>query len=125
MAYDDYLVERVQQYLERKNIDYYNKKMMGGMLFMVDDKMFVGVTKDKKTNVDKLMVRVGADFYEKALEKEHSRMMDFTGGPMKGFVFVQPDGFDLDDDLYFWLDKAMEFNPFAKRSPSKKKKPKK
>jgi len=122
MAYDDYLVERVQQYLERKNVNFYNKKMMGGMIFMVDDKMFVGVDINKKTQEDRLMVRVGTDFYEEALKQEHSRLMDFTGGPMKGYVFVSPDGFDLEDDLDFWLDKAMDFNPLAKRSPSKKKK---
>lgn len=124
MSYDDYLAERVERYFTQKSVNFYTKKMMGGLVFMVEEKMCVGIVKDKKSGEDKLMARIGVDYYEEALKNDQARAMDFTGGPMKGFVFVGPDGFDLDEDLEFWLDKCLEFNPLAKKSPSKKKKKK-
>jgi len=71
------------------------------------------------------MLRIGVEFYEQALKSDSVRKMDFTGVPMKGFVFIGSDGFDMDEDLEFWLQKALDFNPLAKRSPPKKKKVKK
>lgn len=119
MAYDEYLADRVRRIFEEKKSSFYEKKMMGGLIFMVDDKMCVGVDKDRKLDIDRLMVRVGAEAYEKALKMEGARNMDFTGRPMKGFVFVGPDGFDTDDDLEKWLNMALAYNPFAKSSKRK------
>lgn len=121
MAYDTYQAERIERYFTQKGVDFFTKKMMGGLIFMVDEKMCIGLDQDKKTKTDRLMARVGSDFYEQALKEEHARKMDFTGGPMKGFVFVNAEGIDLDEDLEFWLEKALDFNPMAKKSPSKKK----
>ena len=110
MAFDLYLVERVEQAFHSKNISFKEKKMMGSLIFMVNDKMCVGVNRNKKTNEDRLMIRLGIDKYQPALNLKGCREMDFTGKPTKGFVFVYPEGFDADDDLMFWVAKAIVFN---------------
>ena len=84
--------------------------MMGGLVFMLNGKMCVGIDIDKKKNTDRLMVRVGTLPYEELLTKEGSRPMDFTGRTMRGFLFIDPQGFDSDEDLDFWIEKAVEFN---------------
>lgn len=109
MAYSEFLVDRVRQRL-RSTGNIIEKKMMGGLIFMVNDKMCVGIDKDKKTNSDRLMVRVGKLPYKKLLQKRGSREMDFTGQVMRGFLFIDPEGFDADSDLDFWIEKALEFN---------------
>ena len=55
------------------------------------------------------MVRVGPDHYAAALNKPHAREMDFTGKPMKGFVYVAPEGFESDDDLAGWVKICLDF----------------
>jgi len=122
MAYDDFQADRISNYFKNLHINFYTKKMMGGLLFMVDDKMCVGLDINKKTNEDRLMVRVGPDAYEDCLQWEGAGDMDFTGRIMKGFIFVKPIGFDTDVSLEKWLDKAMTYNPLAKKSKKKKKK---
>lgn len=109
MAYSEYLVERVRQRLSKVNITD-EKKMMGGLIFMVDDKMCLGVDIDKSTGKDRLMVRVGKAAHEDLVFKKGSREMDFTGRVMRGFLFIGPEGFDSEEDLDFWVDKALEFN---------------
>jgi len=88
--------------------------MMGGLIFMVNYKMCIGVDIDKKTKMDRLMVRVGKLPYEELLKKEGSREMDFTGQVMRGFLFLDPIAFDSESDLDFWIDKALEFNEMIK-----------
>ncbi len=109
MAFDEFLAERVRQRLP-KNIPVAEKKMMGGLIFMVNEKMCIGVDIDKSTGYDRLMVRVGKVPYDKLLFKKGSRQMDFTGKAMRGFLFIGPEGFDKDKDLDFWVMKALEFN---------------
>ncbi|UWX55648.1 TfoX/Sxy family protein [Maribacter litopenaei] len=109
MAYSEYIVERVRNRLKGAGI-LEEKKMMGGYLFMVNGKMCIGVDRDKKTGQDRLMVRVGKLNYEELLEKEGSRKMDFTGRPMRGFLFIYPEGFDAEEDLDLRAGKALEFN---------------
>jgi len=109
MAFSEYLVDRVRQLIPTSNM-VIEKKMMGGLIFMVNEKMCLGVDIDKKTGLDRLMVRVGKLPYEDLLKKEGSRKMDFTGKAMRGFLFIDPDGFDEDKDLEFWVAKALEFN---------------
>ncbi len=109
IQYDLYLAERVEKRLTSNGLTEV-KKMMGGLVFMVNDKMCVGVDKDRITGEDRLMVRVGTLPYEKLLFKKGSREMDFTGKVMKGFLFISPEGFDSDEDLEFWIEKALEFN---------------
>lgn len=116
MAYDEYLAERLATSLKRRNVAYTSKKMMGGMLFMVDEKMFIGLNRDKHTGQDRLMVRVGEFAQDQCMKRAGCRPMEFTGRPMKGFVYVDPEGFDLDEDWEFWVEKALEYNPLAKRS---------
>ena len=66
-----------------------------------------------------LMARIGELATVGALDKTGCKPMDFTGRPMKGFVFVTPEGFDTDDDLEYWLQLCLEFNPEAKASKKK------
>ncbi|MDF4202190.1 TfoX/Sxy family protein [Maribacter sp. SA7] len=109
MAYSEYLADRVRPRLKGKG-HLEEKKMMGGLTFMVNGKMCIGIMFDKKSEEDKLMVRVGKLNYEELLNKPGSRPMDFTGKPIRGFLFVGPDGFDTEDDLDFWVENALEFN---------------
>ena len=109
MAYNEFLADRVRQRLLNKG-QIEEKKMMGGLIFMVNGKMCIGVDIDKKTAVDRLMVRVGKLPYKDLLQKDGSRPMDFTGSVMRGFLFINPEGFDKDKDLDFWVKNALEFN---------------
>ena len=122
MAFDEYQADRIRHSLNEKSIAFEEKKMMGGLCFMVDGKMCLGVDIDKKTNMDRLMCRIGKEAYESALEETAAREMNFTGTALRGFVFIDPEGFDTDDDLEFWVDKCLAFNPFAKASKKKTKK---
>lgn len=114
MAYDEYLADRIKRVLETKKVNFEEKKMMGGLCYMVDDKMCAGIIKDK------LMARVGPEIYEEALKKKGCHEMDFTKRPMKGFVYVEPEGIDMDKDLEYWVDLCLEYNPMAKSSKKKK-----
>jgi hypothetical protein len=115
MAYDEHLVDRIRKVFSEEYIAYEERKKMGGLCFMVDDKMCVGVNKDD------LMARIDPDIYTDALKRKGSREMDFTGRPMKGFVFVEPAGTDVEKDLVFWIKLALDFNPKAKSIKKKKK----
>ena len=115
MPYSEYLAERVRQRLAPYHITA-EKKMMGGLIFMVNDKMCIGVDTDKATGQDRLMVRVGKASHEQLIFKKGSREMDFTGKVMRGFLFINPTGFDADADLDFWVAKAIAFN----QQPDKK-----
>jgi TfoX/Sxy family transcriptional regulator of competence genes len=115
MAYDEFLADRIRQALKVKNVAFEEKPMMGGLTFMVDDKMCVGVVRDS------LMARIDPDVYEDALKRKGAREMDFTKRPMKGFVFVGPEGTDLDRDLESWIQLSIDYNPKARSSKSKQK----
>ncbi|MDW3646674.1 MAG: TfoX/Sxy family protein [Bacteroidia bacterium] len=114
MAYSEHLADRVRQGLSSQ-IEVEEKKMMGGLIFMVNGKMCVGVDIDKKTQKDRLMARIGKEAYAAALEEKGVREMDFTGTVMRGFVFIDPEGYDLDEDMDFWISKALEFNAQVKK----------
>lgn len=116
MAYDEHLADRIHQVLEEKKIAYTTKKMFGGLAFMVDAKMCIGIVKGE------LMARIGTDAYESALSKDGCKKMNFTGREMKGYVFVNDDGYDLDEDLAYWIQLALDFNPLAKASKKRTKK---
>lgn len=113
MAYSEYLADRIRQRFREQKVQFEEKKMMGGLCFMVDDKMCVGVVKED------LMARVGPDLELQNLERLGCRPMDFTGRPMKGYVFVSPEGIDKQEDLETWVDLCLEFNPQAKSSKKK------
>jgi hypothetical protein len=114
MAYDEGLAERIKNILmETPNLD--EKKMFGGLAFMLNDYMFVGIIGEN------LMARVGPNQYELALKKPFVTPMDFTGRPMKGYVYVQPAGIAEDDELAYWVDLCADF---VKTLPPKKAKKK-
>ena len=115
MAYNVLLADRITQILKDKKISFYSKKMMGGLTFMVDEKMCVGIVKDE------LMVRLDPEIYESSILKEGCRPMDFTLRPMKGYVFVNALATDMDYELELWIQLALDFNPKAKKSKRKKK----
>ena len=102
MAYDEGVAQRVREIMEDIP-GVTEKKMFGGIAFMVNGNMCSGVVKSE------LMMRVGADGYENALQQPHAREMDFTGKPMKGFVYVSEKGFETDEDLQGWIDRACQF----------------
>jgi len=116
MAFDEYQQERIDNILRSRGVQFLSKKMMGGLCYMVDDKMLCGLVKDQ------LMARVGPYAYEDALARDHTHEMNFTGRAMKGYVFVDEGGMDMDDDLEYWIDLCLAFNPLAKASKKKKKK---
>ena len=121
MAYNEQLAERIRESLTMQK-GVIEKKMFGGVAFMLNDKMFCGIVKDD------LMVRVLEDRYEDCLSQPHCRPMDFTGRLMKGFVFVSPDGVNSPAKLSIWLEKGIDFvlnSPLKKKVPAKKVKTKK
>jgi hypothetical protein len=110
MAYDEHLGDRIHHIMQTKNIPFFTKKMMGGLIFMVNKKMCCGIHIDKKYGDSLLMAKIGVDAYKQEIEKEECLPMDFTGRPMKGYIFVTPQGFDLEVDLEYWIDLAISFN---------------
>jgi TfoX/Sxy family transcriptional regulator of competence genes len=116
MAYDEYLAERISRIMNDKKVaNVAPKKMMGGLTFMVNDKMCVGIVKDE------LMVRINPDEHETIIQRPSARTMDFTSKPMKGFIFVSPEGVDNEADLESWVQLALDYNPLAKASKKSKK----
>lgn len=110
MPYSEFLADRVRRSLLAAGVTVEEKKMFGGICFMVNDKMCIGVDTDRNAGDDRLMVRVGKSAHDHLLARPGCREMDFTGKPMKGFLFVYPAGFDNDADLDFWVEKALIFN---------------
>ena len=107
MPYDEQLAARVRRFFSDCGVRCREKRMMGGLCFMVDGKMCVGVEKQR------LMARIDPEVYESALSRPGCVLMDFTGRPMRGFVFVNPEALASKSDLDAWLALALEFNPRA------------
>jgi len=102
MAYDEKLAERLRK-LFAKHKEVSEKKMFGGLAFMLRGNMCCGVVKET------LMVRVGSEQYAKALAAPHARPMDFTGRPLSGFIYVDPAGFRTEAALRQWVKRATDF----------------
>jgi len=102
VTYDDGVAQRVREALDGLP-DVVEKKMFGGLAFMLRGNMCCGVVRDQ------LMLRVGMEGYEAALARAHARQMDFTGKPLRGFVYVAAAGFDSDKDLQDWVDRSVQF----------------
>jgi len=102
MAYDEGLAQRVREILQTQT-DIEEKRMFGGLAFMVDGYMCCGVLGSE------LMVRVGPDRYEEALCQSHVREMDFTGKALTGFVYVGEAGLEDDTDLKSWIRQALTY----------------
>lgn len=106
MAYDETLAYRLREAFARREdiaADVVERKMFGGLAFMVRGNMAVGI------NGERLMARVGPEQYETLLALPHAREMDFTGRTMKGFLFVDPPGIESDEDLAAWVDRCLDF----------------
>src|SRR6267143_4526959 len=102
MAFDEALAERIRQRLaRRKNVE--EKTMFGGIGFLLNGNLLVGVWKDS------LCVRLGPEEGEDALLEPHVREFDITGRPMKGWVLVEPEGVEGDDQLSGWIERAVKF----------------
>ena len=102
MAYDEALADRVREVLVPR-ADPTERKMFGGIAFMIGGNMAVGVIDGD------LMVRLDPAEAEQALTEPHTRPMDLTGRPMKGMVFVDSAGTATDDDLAGWVDAGTDF----------------
>src|SRR3974390_2706884 len=113
MAFNETLAARIRQRLARKK-DIEEKKMFGGVGFLLHGNMLVGVWKDS------LIVRLSPDNSDEALLEPHVRELDITGKPMKGGVLVEPEGVEEDDQLKSWIDRALKF---VKALPAKEKYP--
>jgi TfoX/Sxy family transcriptional regulator of competence genes len=117
MAYSEFLADRVRRVLaERKTTNVEEKRMMSGMVFMVNDKMCIGVVNDE------VMLRIDHDWHDEAITLDGCRTMEMGNKVMRGFVFVCATAIDTDEDLEFWVQRALDFNPRAVSSKSKKKK---
>jgi TfoX/Sxy family transcriptional regulator of competence genes len=113
MAYNEKLADRIREVLvDVPKVE--EKLMFGGACFMVDGKMCVGVIKDE------MMCRIDPLLEEVVLEKNGCRPMDFTGRPMKGYVYISEEGMKTQKAFDYWINLCLDFN--SKATPSKKKK---
>ena len=102
MAYDQGLAQRMREGLDQiPNLS--EKEMFGGIGFMVNGNMACGVNKEE------MIVRVGPENYDQALTKPHTRVFDFTGRPMKGWVMIAPEGYESEEDLKYWVEQGVSF----------------
>jgi hypothetical protein len=102
MAFDEHLAARIRDALARKRgID--ENKMFGGVGFLLNGNMLVGVWKDS------LIVRLGPDEGDEALKEPHVKEFDMNGRPMKGWVLIEPEGVEGDDQLAGWILWAITF----------------
>jgi TfoX/Sxy family transcriptional regulator of competence genes len=114
MAYNEKLADRVREMLAAGAKKIEEKRMFGGLCFMVNGKMCVGVEKER------LMVRLDPAVYDEVMEKEGCAPMDFTGKVMKGYVFVDIAVVNTKKKLQYWTDLALAYNKIAKASKKKK-----
>ncbi len=113
MAYNEKLADMVRELISQTHKNVEEKAMFGGLCFMVNDKMCVGVEKER------LMVRLDPAKYDEVMEKEGCKPMDFTGKIMKGFVFVDADELKTKRQLAYWINLALDYNKIAKASKKK------
>ena len=112
MAYSKDLANRIRQrFVDLFNIE--EKEMMGGLTFMYNNKMCVGIIKDE------LMCRIDPILHEQSIEKNGCRTMDFTKRPMKGYVLIGESGMKSQSDFDYWINLALDFNKRAKSAKKK------
>jgi TfoX/Sxy family transcriptional regulator of competence genes len=115
MGYNENLAHRIRRALnDSENL--VEKKMFGGIAFMINDKMCIGVSQDN------IMLRCEKEETDELLRLKGAKVFDLSGGrPMKGWILVGLEGIESEMEFRWWLDKAMEGNRNA--SIAKKKKP--
>lgn len=114
MAYDEKLADRTRELIAVTNKPIEEKRMFGGLCFMVDEKMCIGIEQDR------LMVRIDPANIESVTEMDGCKPMDHNGRAMKGFVFVDKDVVTSKKKLEYWVNLALEYNTIAKKSKKKK-----
>jgi TfoX/Sxy family transcriptional regulator of competence genes len=115
MAYDEQLARRIRKILRRRD-GVTEKKMFGGLSFLLHGKMCCGVLQND------LVVRIQPEDYEAALKESYVRPMDFTGRPLKGFIYIGPEGYQTEKDLSRWIEHGVEFaSSISKSSKSDRK----
>ncbi|MDZ4783327.1 MAG: TfoX/Sxy family protein [Bryobacteraceae bacterium] len=102
MSYDEELAERLRAVFRERH-DLVEKKLFGGLGFLLAGNLCVAVWKDC------LMTRVGPDAYAAALEEPHVREFDITGRPMRGWVMVEPEGLETAEQLREWVSRSLRF----------------
>ena len=102
MFFDETIAERLRP-LFHGTFEVAEKKMFGGLAFMVNGHVCCGIVRKN------LVVRTGPEAFERALKRPHTRPMDFTGRPMRGFIYVAPAGYRLDRDLKSWTQLGLDF----------------
>jgi hypothetical protein len=104
MAYDEGLAQRTAEVLDELQLpQLVEKRMFGGVGYMVQGNMACGV------NRDQLIVRIGPEHYQEALARPHTKPFDITGRPMRGWVMVGPEGYESDDHLKEWIQHGVDF----------------
>jgi TfoX/Sxy family transcriptional regulator of competence genes len=112
MAYNEDLANRIRlRLVELDHIE--EKQMMGGLTFMYNGKMCVGIIKDE------LMCRIDPKIHEECVEKLGCRTMDFTKRPMIGYILIDENGMKSNADFDYWINLALDFNKSAKSSKKK------
>ncbi|MBN1304817.1 MAG: TfoX/Sxy family protein [Anaerolineales bacterium] len=103
MPYNKEIAQRIREMLEDIPEELNEKRMFGGLAFMMDGFMTCGVHRDR------LIVRVGKDNYEEAMAQPHTVPFDITGRPLSGWVMVEADGITGEKELKEWVQKGIEF----------------
>lgn len=112
MAFDEKLSDRIREAVQ--HIPKVEEKLMfGGVCFMINGKMCMGVVKDE------MMCRIDPTLDELVLERNGCRQMDFTGKPMKGYVFISAEGMKSKKDFDYWISLCLDFNSKARASKKK------
>ena len=113
MAYNEKLADRIRdRFSGLRRVE--EKPMMGGLTFMYNGKMCVGIIKDE------LMCRIDPDLHDMAVERQGCKTMIFTKRPMSGFVMIDDTGMRSKMDFDYWIDLALDFNKKAKASKKRK-----
>lgn len=114
MAYDENLAERIREYFNTiSRYDMVEKKMFGGLAFLVDDKMCVNVSKNR------LMCRFDKNDQEELQSRPGFEQMIMKGRVYNGYCYVHEEGYDREDDFVFWMETCLAFNKKAKSSKKK------
>ncbi len=113
MAYDEKLAARIRaRFKGLKKVE--EKQAFGGLTFMFNDKMCVGIIKDE------MMCRIDPALHDDCIKKKGCRTMDFTNRPMKGFIMVNESGMRTEKEFEYWVSLALDYNQTARSSKTKR-----
>ena len=116
MAYNEKLADRIRERLAETEHRIEEKPMMGGLVFMVNDKMCIGIEKDE------MLCRIDPALHDMAIERTGCRSMDFTKRLMRGFVMIEDTGMKTKNDFNYWVELCLAYNSKAKSSKKSKRK---